>query len=61
MANNGDNYKTIGLRAPKEWLAQLDKWIASQPVPPARADVIKLAVAQFIDRQIAEAAARRKR
>ena len=61
MANNGDAYKTIGFRAPTEWLSQLDKWINSQPVPPARADVIKLAVIQFIDRQNAEAAARRKR
>lgn len=61
MANNNASYKTIGIRAPAEWLSQLDRWIASQPVPPARADVIKLAVIQFIDRQNAEAAARRKR
>lgn len=41
-------HENITIRAPQEWLDRLDAWRASQPVPPKRSDVIKLAVLQFI-------------
>ena len=53
-------HENITIRAPKAWREHLDGWCKSQPVPPKRSDVIKLAVTQFIDRQLAEQAARRR-
>ena len=53
-------HENITIRAPRAWLENLDAWRASQPVPPKRVDVIKLAVLQFIDRQRAEHAARKR-
>ena len=47
-------HENLTIRAPREWLDRLDAWRAAQPVPPKRADVIKLAVLQFIDRQHAK-------
>ena len=54
-------HENVTFRAPREWLTRVDAWRNEQPVPPKRADVIKLAVLQFLDRQIAEQAARRRR
>jgi len=53
-------HENITIRAPRSWLEAIDKWCASQPVPPKRSDVIKLAVTQFIDRQVAEQVVRRQ-
>lgn len=44
-------HQNLTLRVPTEWLDRLDAWRATQPVPPKRTDVIKLAVLQFIDRK----------
>ena len=53
-------HENITIRAPRAWREYLDQWCKSQPVPPKRSDVIKLAVTQFIDRQIADQAARQR-
>lgn len=53
-------HENITIRVPKEWWADLESWRQSQPVPPKRSDVIKLAVTQFINRQNAEQTARRR-
>lgn len=41
-------HENITIRVPQEWMDRLDAWRASQPVPPKRSDVIKLAVLKFI-------------
>lgn len=46
-------HESITLRVPTEWLDRLDAWRATQIVPPKRADVIRLAVLQFIERKSA--------
>lgn len=40
--------ESITIRVPREWLERLETWRNKQAVPPKRADVIKLAVMQFI-------------
>ena len=44
-------HQNLTIRAPQEWLDKLDAWRTAQPVPPKRADVIRLAVLQFIGRE----------
>jgi len=50
MTQENSEWKNITIRAPHDWIADLDQWIKTQPVPPKRTDVIRLAVAQFIQR-----------
>jgi metal-responsive CopG/Arc/MetJ family transcriptional regulator len=53
MSNKKDqpSYLTIGFRASTPLIKELDQWCNSQTVPPSRSDVIKLAIAQFLQRQ----------
>lgn len=44
-------WQNISIRAPSDWVQAVDNWRLSQPVPPKRADVIKLAVLQFLNKQ----------
>ena len=55
------SHVNLTIRAPTGgWLSDLDRWRDAQPVPPKRADVIKLAVIQFLDRQAAQRAASKR-
>jgi Arc/MetJ-type ribon-helix-helix transcriptional regulator len=38
----------ISLRVGADWLDRLDAWRESQPVPPSRSDVIRVAVDRLI-------------
>jgi hypothetical protein len=38
----------LDLRVDPEWLAEFDSWRAAQPVPPSRAEAIRVAVARLI-------------
>lgn len=51
QATTDIEHESITLRVPRHWLEKLDSWREKQPVPPKRADVIRLAVLQFIDRK----------
>lgn len=44
-------WQNLSIRASTEWIDKLDAWRASQAVPPKRADVIRLAVLQFLAKQ----------
>ncbi len=39
----------INVRVDDAWLEALDAWIAAQPVPPSRSQVVMTAVRRFIE------------